>query len=118
MSEHLPWVNHLAAREAGVGLIEFSQLAPAEQREWIRFTLLGPSRFRDTLMIAEIRNLFVDFLTRSKTLSPVDEEWLDGVLDHPEAAWERRVAETRAKRKAERVAASKALHERESAANK
>lgn len=106
-------MNHLAAREAGKGLVEFSALPPAEQQEWIRFTLYGPSRFRDTLLIAEIRNLFVDFLTRSKTLSPLDEEWLDGLLEHPKAAWERRVAEAKAKRRAERIAAAKALYDRE-----
>lgn len=101
-----------------MGLVEFSKLTPLEQREWIKFTLYGPSRLRDTLLIAEIRNLFVDFLTRSKTLSPVDEEWLDGILEHPKAAWERRVADAKARRRAERIAAAKALYERERAANK
>ena len=115
MSEHLPWINHLAAREAGVSLTGFAALPPAEQQEWIKFTLEGPSRLRDTIMIAEIRNMFQDFLTGSKTLTPVDEEWLDGVLEHPDAAWERRVAEVKKRRKAERIAAARALHDREQA---
>ena len=98
-----------------MGLVEFSRLTNAEQREWMRFALEGPSRFRDTIMIAEIRNMFADFLSGAKTFTPVDEEWLDGVLDHPQAAWERRLAEAKAKRRAERIAAAKALYEREQA---
>ena len=115
MADHLPWINHLAAREAGKGLVEFSQLPPAEQQEWIRFTLEGPSRLRDTLLIAEIRNLFLDFLPGAKTMTPLDEEWLDGLLEHPQAAWERRVAEAKAKRRAARIASARALYEREQA---
>ena len=113
MSEHLPWINHLAAREAGLSLVEFSKLPPAEQSEWMRFTLKGPSRLRETILIAEIRNMFLDFLTGAKTLTPVDEPWLDGLLEHPEAAWERRVAEAKAKRRADRIASAKALYDRE-----
>lgn len=118
MADHLPWVFHLAAREAGVGLVEFSKLTNAEQREWVRFALEGPSRYRDTLMIAEIRNMLMDWLTGAKTLTPLDEAWIDGVLEHPDEAWERRLAEAKAKRRAERIAAARALHEREQAANK
>ena len=115
MSEHLPWIHHLAAREAGKTLLEFEALPPAEQEQWRRFVLEGPSRLRDTLMIAQIRNMFHDFLAGSKTLTPVDEEWLDGVLEHPGDAWDRRVAEVKAKRKRDRIAAAKALYEREQA---
>lgn len=115
MSEHLPWINHLAAREAGVTLVAFAALPPAEQQEWIKFTLEGPSRLRDTIMIAEIRNMFRDFLARSKTFTPVDEEWIDGILEHPKAAWERRVADTKARRRAERIRAARELYDREQA---
>lgn len=115
MSEHLPWIHHLAAREAGKSLIEFSRLPAAEQAEWRRFVLHGPSRLRETVMIAEIRNMFRDFLTRAKTLSHVDEEWLDGVLEHPGAAWDRRVEEAKARRRESRIAAAKARFEREQA---
>ena len=113
MSEHLPWIYHLAAREAGVTLMEFNALPPAEQREWRRFVVEGPSRLRDTIMIAQIRNMFHDFLTRPKTLSPLDEEWLDGVLEHPGAAWDRRVAEAKRERREARIASARALYERE-----
>ena len=116
MSAHLPWINHLAAREAGVTLMEFAALTPDEQAEWISFTLNGPSRLQDTLMIAEIRNLFRDFMTGSKTLTPVDDEWLDGILEHPDEAWERRVKAAKAKRRAERIASAQALRRREMAA--
>ena len=115
MAEHLPWINHLAAREAGLSLVEFSNLPNAEQREWMRFTLEGPSRLRDTILIAEIRNMFMDFLTGAKTFTEVDEPWLDGLLEHPDAAWERRLAEAKAKRREARIASAKALYEREQA---
>ena len=118
MSEHLPWIEHLAAREAGVTLTEFAALPPAEQAEWRRFTLEGPSRLRDTLMIAEIRNLFIDFLTGAKTLTPVNEEWMDGILEHPQAAWQRRLDETKARRREAAIKRARALHERENGAGK
>ena len=113
MSDHLPWVNHLAAREAGMGLMEFAALNPAEQNEWIRFTLKGPSGFRDTLNIAHIRSMVFGYLAGSKKIPGVDEDWLDGVMEHPDAAWERRVNDVKAKRKADRIAEAKALHARE-----
>ena len=115
MADHLPWINHLAAREAGCTLIEFAALPPAEQAEWIRFALDGPSRLRDTLMIAEIRNLALDYLTGRKTTSPIDGEWLDGILEHPQAAWERRLAQARAERRREAIARAQALYRRERA---
>ena len=96
-----------------MGLLDFNALHPAEQSEWIRFALHGPSRFRDTLNIAHIRSLFVDFLTQSKNLREVDEEWLDGLLEHPEAAWERRVKAARARRRKDRIEAARELRERE-----
>ena len=113
MSGHLPWINHLAAREAGKTLIEFANLPPDEQAEWIRFTIQGPSRLRDTLMLAEIRNMCRDFLTGSKTLTPVDDDWIDGILEHPEEAWERRLRDAAAQRRASRIASARALYERE-----
>ena len=113
MSDHLPWKYHVAAREAGLGLLEFNRLNPTEQNEWIRFALHGPSRFRDTLNIAHIRSLFVDFLTQSKTLHEVDEEWLDGLLEHPDDAWERRLQSAKEARKKQRIAAAADLRERE-----
>ena len=118
MSDHLPWINHLAAREAGKGLVEFSQLPDAEQAEWVRFTLEGPSRLRDSIHIAQLRNMFRDFLSGAKKFTPVDEAWLDGVQEHPESAWESRVRETVARRKADRIKSARALHEREQAAGK
>ena len=118
MAEHLPWINHLAAREAGCTLTEFAALPPAEQAEWRRFTLEGPSRLRDTLMIAEIRNLFVDFLTGEKTLTPVNEKWMDGILEHPDAAFQRRLDEAKARRREAAIQRARALHEREQAAGK
>ena len=99
-----------------MGLTAFAALPPAEQAEWVRFALEGPSRFRETLMVAEIRNLFRDFMTGAKTLSPVDEAWLDGILEHPDAAWERRVAAAKDRRRRDRIAAAKALYDREQAA--
>ena len=118
MPAHLPWINHLAAREAGKGLAEFADLPPGEQAEWIKFTLHGPSRLQETIMIAEIRNMMADFLTGSKTLSPVDESWLDGILDHPDAVWERRVADAKARRREQRLQAAKARYDRERAAER
>lgn len=115
MSEHLPWIYHLAAREAGKTLLEFHALPPAEQEQWRRFVLQGPSRLRDTLMIAQIRNMFSDFLSGAKTLTPVDEEWLDGVLENPVEAWERRVAETKERRRQDRIKSARLLYEREQA---
>ena len=113
MSGHLPWINHLAAREAGRTLIEFAALPADEQAEWIRFTLHGPSRLRDTLMLAEIRNMIRDFMTGSKTLTPVDDDWIKGILEHPDEAWSRQLREAAAKRKASRIAAARALYDRE-----
>ena len=113
MVEHLPWINHLAAREAGVTLIEFSHLPAAEQNEWVQFTLRGPSRLRDTLLVAEIRNLIRDFMTGSKTLTPVDESWIDGILEHPDDAWRKRVEAAKAARRESRIASARALYERE-----
>ena len=113
MAEHLPWINHLAAREAGCTLMEFAALPAAEQAEWIRFTLDGPSRLRDTLMIAQIRNLFIDFLTAAKSMTPVNEEWADGILEHPSAAWERKVADVKARRREDALRRAAALRERE-----
>ena len=118
MSEHLPWINHLAAREAGTTLTGFAALPAAEQEEWRRFALEGPSRFRDTLLIAQIRNLFIDFLTGAKRMSPVDEPWIDGVLEHPEEAWQRRLDEAKERRKADALKRARALRERETAAGK
>ena len=113
MTDFLPWINHLAASEAGVTLVEFERLTPDEQAQWKAFVVMGPSRLRDTLMIAEIRNLFLDFLTSSKKLTPVDEEWLDGVLAHPAVAWERRVEATKRRRREDRIKAARELYERE-----
>ena len=113
MSDHLPWINHLAAREAGVTLIEFFRLTTAERAEWRRFVLEGPSRFLETMMIARCENMIADYLTGAKKMSPVDAEWLDGVLEHPKAAWDRRVEEAKRSRRAARIAAARALYERE-----
>ena len=114
--DHLPWKYHLGAREAGVGLMEFHELPAAEQDEWIRFALHGPSKLRDSVNIAHIRSMIFDFLTGSKDIHGVDEEWLDGLLEHPDAALERRVEEARKKRRADSVAMTKALFEHENAA--
>lgn len=116
MPEHLPWINHLAASEAGVTLVQFADLPPDEQREWKQFVLNGPSRLRDTLMIAQIRNLFLDFMTGSKTLTPVSEEWVDGVLEHPQAVVNRAVEDAKARKKAAAIQRARALHEREARA--
>ena len=113
MSEHLPWINHLAASEAGVTLVEFAALTPDEQKEWKQFVLYGPSRLRDTLMIAQIRNLVLDFMTGSKTLTPVDEGWVDGLLEHPQEAVNRAVDEAKARKKKAIRERALALHESE-----
>ena len=113
MTDHLPFINHLAAREAGKSLAEFDALSEAEKQEWMKFALEGPSKFRETLMIAEIRNMFRDFLTGAKTLTPLDENWIDAVFEHPAATFERNI---KAARKAKRDAAikrAKERHERE-----
>ena len=116
MERHLPWINHLAAREVGLTLIQFAELPPDEQREWKQFVLRGPSRLRDTVMIAQIRNMFQDFMTGSKTLTPVDEEWIDGILQNPKDVLETVLAEARQERKAQLIRRARALHERESLA--
>ena len=113
MAEHLPYINHLAAQEAGVTLGAFAELPDAEQQSWKQFVLEGPSRLRDTLMIAQIRNLFLDFMTGAKTLTPLDDEWMNGILENPQQAWNRKLEAAKAKKKADAVKRARALHERE-----
>ena len=64
-------------------------------------------------MIAEIRNMFRDFLTGAKTLTPVDEAWIDGILEHPDEAWQRRLDAAKAKRRQARIDEARAIYDRE-----
>ena len=116
MADHLPFINHLAAQEAGVTLGGFAALPDAEQQEWFKFVLEGPSRFRQRLMVAEIRNMFRDFLTGSKTLTPLEEPWIDSVFEHPMAAHDRNMKNARKAKRDAAVKRAKALFEREQAA--
>ena len=109
----LPWLDAEAAKESRNGLLEFASITPDEQDYWRRYVLSGPSEFRRTVMIAEIRNLMIDFLTQSRTLTPVDEEWIDGMMGHPDEVWERRIESVKAARRKERLASARALRERE-----
>ena len=112
MSDHLPFIHHLAAREAGRTLKEFAALTEAEQQSWMKFALEGPSRFRDTLMIAQIRNMLGAFFGGVK----FDDSWLDAVFENPDAAHERKLASAKQSKKAEAVRRAKELHEREKSA--
>ena len=123
MLEHLPWINHLAARELRMTLLEFNEPGPdeggkgrlteAEREEWRKFVLSGPSMLMDTLLFLEIRNVLEAQYTGAKTLDSPNERWIDGILEHPDAAWEKRMEDAKRLRRERKIASARALHERE-----
>lgn len=94
---HLPWINHLAAQEAGVSLKEFNELEPEIQQSWKDFVIRGPSRLRHLLMMTRLTNMCEAYMTGKATTSAQNREYLDGLISDPDEVAKEREKERREK---------------------
>ena len=91
----MPWLTHVAARESGSTLSDFHDLQEWEKREWFRFALQGPSRFRDTMILDDIRTIIVAYFSGKTDILKQDRDWMDGMMMDPQELKEQRESDKR-----------------------